>query len=428
MSDELSPERALLGMALTSEKAYQDAEQVVDPADFSDPRYGALWGLIGRMSADGRPHGPVAVAGALKSIPEEMRRGIDAIHLSDLYGSAPVGSAAFYARQVAGEATRRRGIAAGTRIVQLFRDSDLDELPGVVEASRAEVDNAGKVVSDVKDFGDVLTRFLDSLEQPVTYVPTPWPDLNHLIGGWRPGALYVIGARPGVGKSVLGIQAAVGLAEHGPVALSSLEMTEDEVASRIVAQRANVPLGHLIDHEMTETDWRRIADAHGQMHALPVIVDDKSDVTPLNIRAHARTVKRRRGALSGIVVDYLQLMSSPRGEKRPRHEVVADFSRQLKLMAKELHVPVIALSQLNRKSAERHDARPSISDLRESGAVEQDADVVMLLHSTEDRPDVLEVGVAKNRHGVRGALSLTFEGAYQRATPLKWSPTDRIGA
>lgn len=257
--------------------------------------------------------------------------------------------------------------------------------------------------------------------------PTRRPPRPHRrpIGGWRPGALYVIGARPGVGKSVLGLQAAINMAAHGAVALSSIEMTEAEIAARLVSQEANVPVGHLIDRKVTEDDWRRISTSHARMHALPIYVDDKTGVTPLNVRAHARTVGRRR-ALAGIVVDYLQLMTAPRGDKRPRHEVVSDFSRQLKLMAKEMQVPVIALSQLNRGSEQRSDKRPSIADLRESGAVEQDADVVMLLHSTEERPDVLEVGVAKNRHGQRGAFQLTFEGAYQRAVPQRWSPTGAI--
>lgn len=416
-----NPERALIGMALASPKAFQSVETIVDPADFADIRYEALWGLIASLNRDGRPHDPLNVSAALKSIPEELRRGIDELEIAAIYGEAPIGLAYHYGKIVAGNATARRLEAAGTRIVQLARNATHDELQGVIDNARSEIDNAGKVVTDVKHFSDILTRLLDNADKAPEFTPTPWADVNELIGGWRPGCLYVIGARPGVGKSVLGIQAGLDLSARGVVAFSTLEMTDEEVAERVVSQRANVPFSHLKDHKLNETDWTRIGTAQGALSNLGFYVDDKATVGPVQIRAHARTVARR-GKLAGIVVDYLQLMTPGNGDKRSRQEIVSDFSRQLKIMAKEFEVPVIALSQLNRQSTARQDPRPSISDLRESGAVEQDADVVMLLHSTEDHPEILEVGVAKNRHGQRGSVELTFEGAYQRAVDKRWTP------
>lgn len=422
MTDNLNPERALIGMALASPKAFQAVENIVDAADFADLRYEALWSLIAKLAHDGRPHDAMSVAGALKTIPEDLRRGIDQTEIAAIYGEAPIGLSYHYGKLVAGNATARRLEAAGTRIVQLARNAAHEDLHGIIDNARAEIDNAGKVVTDVKHLGDILARLLDNVDEAPKFTPTPWADINALIGGWRPGCLYVIGARPGVGKSVLGIQAGLDLAQKGVVAFSTLEMTDEEVAERVVAQKANVPFSHLKDHKLNETDWTRIGSAQGALTNLGFYVDDKSTVGPVQIRAHARTVARR-GKLSGIVVDYLQLMTPGRGDKRNRQEVVSDFSRQLKIMAKELEVPVLALSQLNRQSTTRQDPRPSISDLRESGAVEQDADVVMLLHSTEDHPEILEVGVAKNRHGQRGSVELTFEGAYQRAVDKRWSPT-----
>ena len=422
MTDNLNPERALIGMVLASPKAFQAVENVVDAADFADVRYEALWSLITRLARDGRPHDTLSVTTALPGIPADLRRGIDGEELLDMYGQAPIGLSHHYGRQVAANATVRRLEAAGTRIVQLARNAAHEDLPGIIDNARAEIDNAGTVVTDVKHLGDIMGRVLDNVDEAPTFTATPWEDVNNLIGGWRPGCLYVIGARPGVGKSVLGIQAGLDLAAKGVVAFSTLEMTDEEVAERVVSQKANVPFSHLKDHKLTQQDWSRIGAAQGALANLGFYVDDKSTVSPVQIRAHARTVARR-GTLTGVVVDYLQLMTPGRGDKRPRQEVVAEFSRQLKIMAKELEVPVIALSQLNRQSTSRQDPRPSISDLRESGAVEQDADVVMLLHSTEDRPDLLEVGVAKNRHGQRGAVELTFEGAYQRAVNKRWTPT-----
>ena len=420
-NDQLNPERALIGMVMASAGAYRAVEDIVDADDFADLRYGALWGLIANQSRQGRPHDPVAVMGQLNNIPEELRRGIDGVEIFDMHASAPIGLSHHYGRQVAGNATVRRLEAAGTRIVQLARTTTHDDLPAAIDRARAEVESAGKVTTDTKAFADVFNRLLDNLSKEPKFTPTPWDGINHLIGGWRPGCLYVIGARPGVGKSVLGIQAGITLAQNGVVAFSTLEMTDEEVAERVTSQSANVPFSHLKDRKLNDTDWKRIGTAADQLTTLGLYIDDKPTVNPIEIRSHARSVARR-GTLTAIVVDYLQLMTAGRGDKRPRQELVSDFSRQLKIMAKELNVPVIALSQLNRQSTARADPRPTISDLRESGAVEQDADVVMLLHSTEDTPDILEVGVAKNRHGQRGSVELTFEGAYQRATDKQWTP------
>lgn len=421
MTDNLNPERALIGMALASPKAFQAVEGIVDAADFADIRYEALWSLITSLARDGRPHDAISVSGALAGIPAELRRGIDHAEIASMYGDAPIGLAYHYGKQVAGNAIVRRLEVAGTRIVQLARNAAHEDLAGIIDNARAEIDNAGKVVTEVNHLGDIVTRLLDTIDEPPTFIPTPWTDLNNFIGGWRPGGMYVIAARPAVGKSVLGIQAGLDLSQKGVVAFSTLEMTGNEVAERAIAQKANVPFSHIKDHKLDDTDWKRIGAAQGSLTNLGFYVDDKSTVNPAHIRAHARSVARR-GTLTGIVVDYLQLMTPAKDGGRNRQEIVAQFSREMKIMAKELQVPVIVLSQLNRQSTGRTDPRPTMSDIRESGAVEQDADVILLLHSTEDHPELLEVGVAKNRHGRTGALKLTFEGAYQRATDERWTP------
>jgi len=247
-------------------------------------------------------------------------------------------------------------------------------------------------------------------------VPTPWADLNHIIGGWRPGGLYIMGARPGVGKTLMGVNAAVGLAAHGHVALNSLEMGRREVHERILSAQASIDMGRITRHKLTEDDWGKIAHYRPSLQGLPLSIDDRSTVGVTDIKSHARSVARR-GHLAGIVVDYLQLMSTPRGDKRPRHEVIGEISRGLKILAKELDVPIIALSQLNRASTQG-DRRPTMADLPESGSLEQDSDVVLLLHVEEDDPSTMHVGVPKNRQGATGAFELVRNGHYARLNGL----------
>jgi replicative DNA helicase len=246
--------------------------------------------------------------------------------------------------------------------------------------------------------------------------PTPWDAVNRIIGGLRPGALYVVGARPSVGKSVIALNLAKGLTAHGSVAFSSLEMSNNDVQIRAVSADLHIDVGRLIERDLTPGDWAKIRDRRAAWDSVPLFVDDRSGVTITDIKRFARSVNRRQ-PLAGVVVDYLQLMSQPPGDKRPRQEFVADLSRQLKIMAMDMQVPVIALSQLNRASEQRQDKMPTIADLRESGAIEQDADVVMLLHREIMGANIgdLSVLVAKNRHGATGLADLDFWGMYSQA-------------
>src|SRR5690606_5850170 len=258
----------------------------------------------------------------------------------------------------------------------------------------------------------------------VKRIPSPWPDLDHLTGGFRPGAVYVIGARPGAGKSVFGLQIADTISRNdggGKVLFSSLEMTRDEIMPRLIAQTCSVPLSAFEPNGMTDR-YRAMIDAHAdKLRASNVVFDDRASITPALVRSYARTLSRR-GHLSGIVVDYLQLMQGSKSSRKSRQDVVAEYSRSMKMLAKEMNVPVVLLSQLNRNSAQPG-AAPTIADLRESGAIEQDADVIMLLHRDDNHIGEVFVGVGKNRHGATGSFSLAFQGGYSRADTMgsAWS-------
>lgn len=427
MSRYIDPEleQAVIGCALSGARARIDLLDV-RPGHFADLRHAALWRLIGEMDSHGEAIDVLTVIGAINRIPESDRQGIDALYLHTCNaGALNPSAAATYARQLINLAALRRLDDALTRSRQLLDGaSDASE---VLEEIRTEIDSTRPQSTRGRMLGEIVDEVIADLDKPSVIYETPWASLNELLDGWRPGGLYVIGARPGVGKTIVGMQAAVTLANIGPVAFSALEMQDKEVAKRAISLMSGVDGRRLNGVRagrpgLSGEDKRRIGRARDIIEPLPVSVDDSSAVSVLDVRAHARTLSRR-GHLAGVVVDYLQLMEGARGDRRPRHEIVAGFSRQLKVLAKEMNCPVIALSQLNRASEARDTGTPSLADLRESGAIEQDADAVLLLHIPTETVveggknvkvpvnDRLVVTVAKNRHGPQGRVTLSRDGA-----------------
>lgn len=414
-------EKAVIGCAMGGRTALYDLV-AVQADHFADLRHSALWRLIQAMDWAGEPVTPQTVLANLPRIPESERRGVDSVWIFDAYqAGTPISMAESLGRRVRDLAQMRRIGAALAKSQQVL---DGTGEPGeILETIRDLIDSAEPDGPQGRMLGDEIDETVNSFYEPSVIYETPWGELNGLIQGWRPGGLYVVGARPGVGKSIMGLQAAVALAAIGPVAVNSLEMGRREVHTRIVSQVTGVRMSHLTGKMRghggpNAADDAAIARDIQGIRELPISIDDRSSLSVLDVRAHARSLSRR-GKLAGVVVDYLQLMSGTRGDRRPRHEIVADQSRQLKILAKELECPVIALSQLNRASESRDGKAPSLADLRESGAIEQDADAVLLLHvpdlegSVPPVPDLgsLVVTVAKNRQGEVGRFQLYRDGA-----------------
>ena len=256
-------------------------------------------------------------------------------------------------------------------------------------------------------------------------LPSGFPDLDRLTTGFRSGQMIVVAARPGVGKSTLGLDFCRSASiRHGiPTAIFSLEMTGAEIAMRLLSAEASVGIPHMRGGGMSQRDWDAITRVITKVQGAPIVIDDSPNMTMPEIRSKARRIKKQYG-LGLIVIDYLQLMTS--GKRVENRQVeVSEFSRQIKLLAKELKVPVVAISQLNRGSEQRTDKTPQLSDLRESGSIEQDADIVLLLNRPDahgagesERPGEADIIIAKNRSGPVNRVAVSFQGHYSRFTPM----------
>jgi replicative DNA helicase len=414
MSRIKDAELAILGVILTTNGRALD-DITLTGEDFYEPRHGDLFTLMSGERAAGRPVDAFTLS---EQVPAEA-----AFLFSLTSAPTSAASATFYADIIARHALRRRLASAGAALSALEGNLDTSE---VADRARQIVEEAiGVTGSQLRFVRDVLPAVMERPAGETVFVPSPWPSLNNAIGGFRPGAVYVVAARPGVGKTVIAAQIATRLAEEGNVAFASLEMTAEELVARFVSERLQISVGHIKDAKLTPHDLEKYRTRRGVLDNLNVAIDDRSGIAPSDIRTFARAVSKQ-GPLAGIVVDYMQLMVSK--SKQDRHLQVAEFSRQLKILAKDLQVPVIALSQLNRNSEATTLSVPKLSDLRESGAIEQDADVVFLLRKEGDIEDPtanveLIIDVAKNRHGRTGEIKLRWDGGYSRA--IEWNHVDR---
>jgi replicative DNA helicase len=429
-------EQSVLGGMMLSTDAIGEVTESMNAADFYRPAHALIYQAILALYGKGDPTDPVAVSVELERRGDLGRTG-GAPYLHTLIATVPTATnAAYYAEIVAEKAKLRRLGEAGVRIQQLSHAGvqGADEIAMVLDHAQAALDT---VVDDHTTnsgytlFTEMRAARLSALDdiqagRVEPGLPTGFLDLDAITGGWKPGQLIVVAGRPGLGKSTLAVDMArTASVKHGKTSvIFSLEMSETELWDRIVSAEGKVRIRDMkTPHSLQPSDYDRIIAALNLIDAGgPLIIDDTPTSTVAQIRAKARRIKARHN-LDLIVVDYLQLMTSGRRAENRQVEV-SEFSRQLKILAKEMQVPVIALSQLNRGPEQRQDKRPMLSDLRESGALEQDSDVVILVHRPEvyedDSPRAGEADLilAKHRGGPTSTITVAQQLHYSRFADL----------
>ncbi|ASO23138.1 replicative DNA helicase [Actinoalloteichus hoggarensis] len=433
---DLAAEQSVLGGMLLSKDAIADVVEVVRPDDFYRPAHQAIYDCILDLYGRGEPADAITVSAELERRSELPRIG-GAPYMHTLIATVPTAAnAGYYAEIVAEKAVLRRLVEAGTRIVQLgyhgAEGAAIDEVVDRAQAAIYEVTER-RTSEDYVALEHLLQPTMDEIDAIASRdgqslgVPTGFTDLDAVTNGLHPGQMIIVAARPGVGKSTLGLDFARSCSiKHGfSSVIFSLEMSKTEIVMRMLSAEARIRLGDMRGGKMTDDDWTRLARRMGEVSEAPLFVDDSPNLTMMEIRAKARRLKQRND-LKLVVVDYLQLMSSGK-RVESRQQEVSEFSRHLKLLAKELEVPVVAISQLNRGPEQRTDKRPMLSDLRESGSLEQDADMVLLIH----RPDAFErddprmgeadLILAKHRAGPTTTVTLAHQLHYSRFVDMAQS-------
>lgn len=421
---DAAAEQAVLGGMLLSKDAVADVLEKLRPGDFYKPAnqlvYDAILDLYGR----GEPADAVTVAAELD------RRGLlrrvgGAPYLHTLISTVPTAAnAGYYAEIVAEKSLLRRLVEAGTRVVQYgYAGADGADVNEIVDRAQAEIYDVTerKSSEDFVILEEILQPAMDEIDAIASEggvskgVPTGFTDLDELTNGLHPGQMIVVAARPGMGKSTLGLDfmRSCSIKHHLPSIVFSLEMSKTEIVMRLLSAEAKIKLADMRSGRMNDDDWTRLARRMSEISEAPLYIDDSPNLTMMEIRAKARRLKQKAD-LRLVVIDYLQLMTS--GKKvESRQQEVSEFSRQIKLLAKELEVPVVAMSQLNRGPEQRTDKKPMLSDLRESGSIEQDADMVILLHrpdafeSDDPRGGEADLIVAKHRAGPTRTITVAHQ-------------------
>jgi replicative DNA helicase len=424
----IDAEESVLGALLLSRDAINAVGELdLRPGDFYRPAHQHIFDAVRSLYTTGAPVDVVTVADELRraGLLEECG-GVGALH--NLQNATPaISSAGHYAKIVQDTATLRQLIFAASDIAELAY-SEPDDVAKALDIAETKVFTVGdqRTADTIRTLEELLPEVLDHLQatfdkgSKITGIPTGYSDLDDLLSGLQPSALYIVGARPAMGKTAFGLGMATHAAQFAnkPTLVFSLEMAHQELTQRILASEARVDSTKIRTGDLAEADWAKIGKAIGRLE-VPLFLDDNPRVTVMEIRAKARRLKAQFGGLALIVIDYIQLMGGS-GTSENRQLEVSEISRNLKILARELEVPIVALSQLSRNLEARADKRPMLSDLRESGSLEQDADVVMFLYRDEvyhpDSPDKgsAEVIVAKHRAGPIGTKRLVFLGQYTR--------------
>ena len=432
LPNDLLAEQSALGGMLLSPEAVAEVQELVRGEDFYAPKHETIYNAILALFAKGEPTDVITVTEELTKQGNLVKAGgSDYLHTLTSIGPTAA-NAAWYGEIVANKATLRRLVEVGTKIAQLgyANEGEVEELVNQAQSDVFAV-TRGIAREDVVDLNNSIEAAIEQIEMAqqrggeMTGVPTGFAELDEATHGLHGGQFIILAARPAVGKSTLALDFArnAAIKHKRATVFFSLEMGRAEIAMRMLSAESQIPLQNLRKGAIGDSDWSRLAAVRSQINDAPLFIDDSPNMTLIEIRAKARRLMQRVD-LKMIVIDYLQLMTSCKKVEN-RQQEVSEFSRALKLLAKELNIPVIAISQLNRNSEQTKDKKPEISQLRESGSLEQDADVVILLHREaqyeRDHPRANEADLilAKQRNGPTGTYVVAFQGHYSRFMDMK---------
>lgn len=425
----LEAEQAVLGAIILEGESITKAIEILSPEDFYSERHRRIYQAMLELFDKNEPIDIITLTEHLRDKGElEEAGGVG--YLSSLATVVPTAAnIRYHAKLVREKALLRALIRACTEVITKVYEEpeDAEEMIDYAERLIFEISEKRTNTSfyQMKDVIKQTFKIIENMyerKSVITGISSGFKDLDELTAGFQPGDLIIIGGRPGMGKTAFSLNIAqhVGIELGEPVAFFSLEMSKEQVAMRLLSSLAMVNFSALRKGIISKKDWERITDAAVKLSEAPIYIDDSSQMSVLEIRAKARRLKMEKGRLGLIIIDYLQLMRS-RGNYEIREQEIAEISRSLKAMAKELKVPVIALSQLNRSVEKTSDRRPTLANLRESGAIEQDADVIIFLYRDEvynkknpANKGKAEVIVAKQRNGPTDVVYLTFLNDYTR--------------
>ncbi|MEY4348782.1 MAG: replicative helicase [Actinomycetota bacterium] len=429
---DLVAEQSALGGMLLSQDAVAEVFAVVKSADFYAPKHELIYEAVYNLYGRGEPTDVITVTAELTRLGNLVKIG-GADYLHTLTSIVPTAAnASFYADIVQEKAVLRRLIEAGTRIAAAGYAAE-GEVEDLVNQAQADIYAVG-TQSQTDQYAPLSLSLEDAVTEmelaeqrggEMTGVPTGIYDLDQMTHGLHGGQLVILAARPGVGKSTFALDIArnASIKHQQPSLFFSLEMGRAEIAMRLLSAESDIYLQSMRKGTVSRDDWKKLANVRGTISDAPLFIDDSPNLTLVEIRAKARRLTQSLG-LKLIVIDYLQLLSS--GKKvENRQQEVSEFSRSLKLLAKELDIPVIAIAQLNRGSEQKTDKKPELFHLRESGSLEQDADVVLLLHREDmgqkDHPRAGEADIiiAKQRNGPTGTVECLFQGQYSKFVNLQ---------
>ena len=440
MMDRIPPhnqeaEQSVIGAIFLEPQALITAAEILQFEDFYRVAHQKIFQTMNRLSDQGKPIDVITVTEELASKKElEDVGGLS--YLTEIANSVPTAAnIAHYARIVEEKALLRRLIRVATNIVEdgFTREDEVEALLSEAEKKMMEVSNR-KNAGDFRHIKDVLVQTYDNIELlhsrkgDITGVPTGFRDLDRITAGFQRNDLIIVAARPSVGKTAFALNVAQNVATKTEenVAIFSLEMGAEQLVMRMLCAEGNIDAQVLRTGALTAEDWRKLTMAMGSLSNAGIFIDDTPGIRINEIRSKCRRLKQEYG-LGMILIDYLQLIVGSGNGKENRQQEVSEISRSLKALARELQVPVIALSQLSRGVEQRQDKRPMMSDLRESGSIEQDADIVSFLYREDyydketENQNMIEIIIAKQRNGPTGTVTLAFVKEFNKFVNIDWS-------